>query len=92
MSSETVNPAAWEYLYCVRKYLVDETGQDKVRSCCCSDPTLSVAWLHNLGSAIRSVSDQSVGKAVSQSVASGQSRRPPDGKGREGLIKPFSRQ
>lgn len=53
VSSETVNPAAWEYLYCVRKYLVDETGQDKVRSCCCSDPTLSVAWLHNLGSAIR---------------------------------------
>lgn len=44
---------AWECKYCVRKYLVDETGQDQVRSCCCSDPTLSVAWLHNLGSAIR---------------------------------------
>lgn len=92
-NSQTLH-AAWEYLYCVRKYLVDETGQEQgaVLLLFGSDPVCRLAAQSGVGHPL-SLGSVSRCKSASQSVASsGQSRRPPDGKEREGLIKPFPRQ
>lgn len=45
--SETLNPAAWEYLYCVRKYLVDETGQTRSGLVVVRIRPCPVAWLQS---------------------------------------------